>query len=815
MANPTSQGATLLDEAHQYLVDLYRETPQGLLWIGGHADGWRGRTFHMPRQAAEYALDLDAKGGLGVYHRSTTLKHVPGRRGEAADSQAVYYFALDGDVAGPGHRAENLPAGQEDLARLIDLAGFPEPTLWVASGGGFYPQWRFPEPLDVREPAQLEWVTEIFATLAAHFIEVAKGQGWHLDNVRDLARVFRLPGTTNRKVAGQEATCRTVGQVGQAHDLGVLASIVRRRRPAAAPQPVDNPVEKTTPAGNEQLFDNTRREFTNAQATEFIKAARRKLEAAEPGGFNNAINAFAMACAHFPWLVDQERCGREVIRALGPKTGWTAVDSNDRATIASAYRADSWVAVKVESAASRVEDGGGAPAVLPPPANPLAVARALTAGRTDLAWWRDDFWRWLGTHWERWEPAAVKRWLYEVTGDAVWLKPDGKGGFDQVPWAPTKTKISHLVDAMGEGLLSRFGEEERCMALANGVLDPVTRELAPHTPARFNLSSLPFSYDPAAVAPEWEKFLESSLPGDRQAHEFLAEWFGYVLSGRTDLQKICALVGPRRCGKGTIARVLRAMVGPDGWCAPTLARLRPDGFGQESMIGKGLAVMGDVRWTSKHVTDAVPTLLGISGEDGVDIERKYQKVWSGKLPTRIMLMSNDSPTFTDASGALAGRMVYAAFEHSFYGREDLELEDRLMAELSGILNWALAGLERLNRQGGRFTQSSRSALLREEVDRDSSPVAAWVEDRCVLDPEAEFYLESLFRSYRDWLTAENAAYAPSQARFSRDLQSAFRGQVTVVRKDLGRAGKHRIVTGVRPLAGATIPGAGDLFDNAE
>jgi phage/plasmid-associated DNA primase len=34
----------------------------------------------------------------------------------------------------------------------------------------------------------------------------------------------------------------------------------------------------------------------------------------------------------------------------------------------------------------------------------------------------------------------------------------------------------------------------------------------------------------------------------------LQEWFGYILSGRTDLQKILLLIGPRRSGKGTTSR---------------------------------------------------------------------------------------------------------------------------------------------------------------------------------------------------------------------------------------------------------------------
>ncbi|MCZ6737546.1 MAG: hypothetical protein O7B77_06175, partial [Actinobacteria bacterium] len=49
--------------------------------------------------------------------------------------------------------------------------------------------------------------------------------------------------------------------------------------------------------------------------------------------------------------------------------------------------------------------------------------------------------------------------------------------------------------------------------------------------------------------------------------------FGYALTQDTRQQKLFLIVGPKRSGKGTIARVLTAMVGADNVCNPTLASL--------------------------------------------------------------------------------------------------------------------------------------------------------------------------------------------------------------------------------------------------
>lgn len=458
----------------------------------------------------------------------------------------------------------------------------------------------------------------------------------------------------------------------------------------------------------------------------------------------------------------------------------------------------------IEASEAQTEPGPGVtlPGQLPSPREPMRVARVLAPHFPQpLTWWRGDFYQWMGTHWEAVAEPAVIQWLYRVTENATYPGTNTKGEPEAKGWAPNRARVMDVLHALGHGMLQRQGEAEPALALTNGVL--AGRELRPHAVDRFNLTSLPFAYDPGAACSEWHKFLDSVLPGDRLSQDFLAEWFGYVLSGRTDMQKMAVLVGPRRCGKGTISRVLEAMVGPQGWAAPTMARLGGN-FGLASMVGKSLAVMGDVRWTSKHVVDAVPVLLGIVGEDGFTVDRKNREDWIGQLGTRIMLMSNDAPSFTDASNALSGRMVYAAFDQSFYGREDLGLEARLMAELPGILNWALDGLDRLTAVG-HFSQSSASMEVRGDVDRDSSPVAAWVDDRCVLDPTGGFTLDSLISNYKDWLEAEHIQLYPSNARFSRDLRAAFGDKgVAVTRKTGKSGGKFQWVTGLRPLAGASM-----------
>lgn len=789
------QDDTRADTIRAYLVGLYGEDPQGLLWIGGHEDGWRGRTFSDIDLAVTYAIELDDRGGIGVYHRSTTLAGVPepkiingkrtAPRGSVSDSRAVHFFALDIDLAGPGHKATNLPQTFLDAVELVEAAGFPRPTCWIDSGGGFYPQWRLSDPIDVRETEMREWVEEAFAGISAHFIAVAGQKGWHLDNVRDLARVFRLPGTTNRKVpaAPVQASMSSSGYDGGSYDLGVLASLARPDRGTVheAERPRESALTAASDADEQDdLFTEDARRFTREQGKAFIREAMAKLGQTE-AGFNSAINAFAMVCAHFPWLADRERCAKLMIKTVGEKNGWDAPDRDDIATINSAYAATeagkSWVAVEVEESASEENTGG----TLSPPGQPVQVARELVKrmpasdGVPHWSWWRSDFYRWAGAHWEITEEPVIGKWLYRQTADATYLVPkktkEGeKAEFDATPWAPTRKKIGDLAHALGVSELQRDGDEDKVIATANGVVDLATRSLKPHTPALFNLFSLPFDYDPEATAPAWQEFLESVLPDDRQAQDFLGEWFGYVLSGRTDQHKIAALIGKKRSGKGTIARVLGALVGKSNVAGLNLGTLSGT-FGLEPFVGAALAVASDVRWKSRTIGDAVQILLEISGEDSQTVARKNKTAWKGSLGVRFMLMSNDTPTFSDRSGALVDRMIYVSFRQSFYGREDIGLTDKLTSELPGIFNWALDGLARLHGRG-RFTQPESGLHEQEATRRLADPVGAFLEDWCTLSDDAEIGLDHLYLKFRNWCESEGRDRdSTTKEIFSRDLRN--------------------------------------------
>jgi hypothetical protein len=118
----------------------------------------------------------------------------------------------------------------------------------------------------------------------------------------------------------------------------------------------------------------------------------------------------------------------------------------------------------------------------------------------------------------------------------------------------------------------------------------------------------------------------------------------------------------------------------------------------------------------------VAWLLSISGEDSITVDRKHFAPWTGTLPTRFLVLTNELPRLCDASGALAGRFIVLCRNRSWYGRNDLSLTDRLRAELPGILNWSIEGWRRL-RAPGHFV---RAYLDRIELDPKARRGVLWL-----------------------------------------------------------------------------------------
>lgn len=421
----------------------------------------------------------------------------------------------------------------------------------------------------------------------------------------------------------------------------------------------------------------------------------------------------------------------------------------------------------------------------PSPSHPLEVAEEYVArcwqvdGQTTLKRWRGEWWHWSGTHYVTVSEETIHVALYGLLRDALcW------GAGEQptlLSWKPDDAKLRKVTRALA-GVPHVFVADDfepvddgSTIELANGYLDVATRSLKPHTPTRFTIASLPFDYGADAVCASWERYLDGVWPTDHGEVLLLQQWFGYVVSMSTGQQRLMVLLGQPRTGKGTIARVLQSVLGPANCCAPTLSRMSGV-FGLQPLIGKSLAVIGDAQADSRVAAGSIEELKSITGEDTINVPRKGITDWSGKLGVRFLMATNRIPSFMDSSGALAQRLLVLSFDQSFAGQEDGSVEERLMAELPGILNWSLDGLDSLL-EAGKFTapdDASASQRARRHMSEQFSPIKEFLNEYAKPDPDGEVEKSALFGFYRSWCN-ENGRRPLASNQFSADLQSIVPG----------------------------------------
>jgi putative DNA primase/helicase len=301
-----------------------------------------------------------------------------------------------------------------------------------------------------------------------------------------------------------------------------------------------------------------------------------------------------------------------------------------------------------------------------------------------------------------------------------------------------------------------------------------------------------FDYNPNAGAPiEWLNFLDQVFDGEQDQIGSLQEAFGYCLSSDVSQEKVFMLLGDKRSGKDTIRHTLQSLLSPTVICGPTLDSMGTN-FGMSQLIGKQLAVVGDMRLGSKCDKDLLAEhVLKLSGRGLFTIDRKHKNHWTGPLPCKLWLISNEMPTLKDASGALASRMITYRTRTSFYGREDRHLfENKIRPELPAILLWALDGLRRM-RQRGPIAEPACSIEAREELAREGSPIMSFVQECLTLDAAATVDKNVMYSAYLDF-AHHNGLRASDKSWFYRNLDTATASKVKAERVKNGGIRVHNV-----------------------
>jgi putative DNA primase/helicase len=552
------------------------------------------------------------------------------------------------------------------------------------------------------------------------------------------------------------------------------------------------------------------------------------LASAQRGTRNAAINKTAFALGRLAGYVDEETAKAAIFDAAiangvvaedgepatlkSIQSGWKAGAAFPRELVETA-RDQKASPTGSDNLSASSQDGDVDDGISLASSAPLRIAEELVNAafrdrdlRVLLRRWRGEWWRFDGHAYVELEDEALRGQVWSFVDRVGVMTKDGPERVEA-----NKNRVSNVVEALSAESIGTLissaaeppvwvGDGRRTIprnrvACRNGLLDPMTGVLEPSSPDVFVVNVADAGWDPNARAPvQWLAFLGQVFENDPQSIELLQEFMGYTLTADTSLQKLMMIVGPKRSGKGTICRIWMRMLGSANICSPSLSSIA-ERFGLQPFLNKLLAIIPDARLSGRaDQACVVERLLSITGEDAQEVDRKHRDSISVKLTARVVLVSNELPRLTDASGAFPSRAMILRTLRSFYGQEDTGLEGRLGGELSGILAWACAGLRRL-KERGRFMQPDSSTEALAELEELASPVASFVADRCDIEPEAWVEKMTLYKAWAEW-AKEHGLDAGSAPTFSRNLIAAFHPRVRRARPRAAADERKSVFAGI-------------------
>lgn len=282
----------------------------------------------------------------------------------------------------------------------------------------------------------------------------------------------------------------------------------------------------------------------------------------------------------------------------------------------------------------------------------------------------------------------------------------------------------------------------------NGVLDIHTNEFTEgHSPDHPFMYVLPFEYEPKAVAPRFDAFLDEVTLGDKELRQMLLEFGGYALSNdKVWDHRALILVGGGANGKSVFLNVLSSLAG-EAHSAVSMRNLSNDQH-MAALEGKLLNLSDEGFSGGFKETDIFKTL--VSGGE-ITVKTVYEKPYKIRNKAKLVFACNEIPNSTDMEEGFRRRLAIVPFNATFTGAgRDPFLMSKLNAERAGIFNMMLAAYHEMHKRGGLATaEQSEKSLKEYQIKTD--PVITWVAECLEILPFSQDFVaeQKPFVAFKD------------------------------------------------------------------
>jgi len=397
-----------------------------------------------------------------------------------------------------------------------------------------------------------------------------------------------------------------------------------------------------------------------------------------------------------------------------------------------------------------------------------------------------SFWVYGGTFWLRCPDNLIQKKTLESIEEF-------KVGYPEKKVDPSSMihKVQILLKAKLASRKELFGANTELPSVVNCAnyevwVDQRTGEYTPgpHTPEHYLTSCLPIEYKPDARCPRFESFLREvfePLPDRDSVIRHVWEIMGYTLQPNKDIPGWFLLHGKGQNGKTVFLRVLGALMGSSAlFQSISSFDTTKNTFAFADLVGRLALIDDDVRAGQILPDDFIKK---VAENKTLQANPKYGQPFQFKSCATVFLAANSWPQSRDLSLGMRRRVNVIPFKRQFSVDEiEPALGQYLITtELSGVLNMALAGLQRL-RCRGRFVYPKSCLDAVDSWTTNANQSQQFMEEYFTKDLDSYEFYSDVWARYQEYCIAAGIKRTYSR----RGLGTAIADLGYMVKKDGNR-----------------------------
>ena len=726
-------------------------------------------------------------------------------RAKADDITRLSALWIDIDFKDTGVQSSD---NAHQLVELVsDLIGVA-PTAVIASGHGLQPYWA----IDPEEDFTQEMAAGVLQRWGGFVRWVAQSQGGELDSVFDLPRIFRAPGSFNRK---QEES-----------PLLVTAEFSDNWRPLSLFEIDDVLIAhsfvsvNTMPTGFEAILSEsdwkyaeddcawTGHLFASLQPQQPPKSRHGwllqqliRINAAHRNGCitkttaDTCITSVVTQFQHFLTLAPAREMNPGEINGAN-RWAIAKVEAMNDAKLAEELRAHvhgnlfelGQTSTEVTRALEGTLQDGDLAAALQGSFGKFGRTDSMNTFRF-IAFTKDKYKHITGLGWYRWNgfryvpDEGKETWQDHIdtciesanfigdSADQKWLEASTNA--DRIRAMLTIAETDPQLQLKSIDIDSNPND----LCTPAGIVNLRTGELRPAI-KNVDFNTRATSVAPARTStPLWNSFLKDVIE-DEDRINYIQELLGAALFGDSRYHVLPVFVGTGANGKSTILDVVRDILGeysatmPEDFLIDTKGSAHPTDIAR--LRGVRFAMASETRPDGKFNESRVKTLTG----GDVLSARFMNKDFFDFKPTHTLFMAvNHLPEVKSGGDGFWRRLRKIDFRKTIpvERRKENFAATMVEAEGPGILQWMIDGAVRITDRGMSEPESIK--LSTQTYRHEEDHIAKFLDEKTIIADRASVGKATLFQAYREWCE-ENGERPITQNQLGREIKNRTTAQET-------------------------------------